>query len=72
MLVFETLKNKKSDFLNSNTCFCLRLNGRFFNVSNTWYKSLIETQVSNKIEQSRNRCMKEVYKKEFLASGLGY
>ena len=25
MLVFETLKNKKSDFLNSNTCFCSRL-----------------------------------------------
>jgi hypothetical protein len=30
MLVFETLKNKKSDFLNSNTCFCSRLYGRFF------------------------------------------
>ena len=28
MLVFETLKNKKSDFLNSNTCFCSRLYGR--------------------------------------------
>ena len=25
MLVFETLKNKKSDFLNSNTCQCSRL-----------------------------------------------
>ena len=25
MLVFETLKNQKSDFLNSNTCFCSRL-----------------------------------------------
>ena len=25
MLVFETLKNKISDFLNSNTSFCLRL-----------------------------------------------
>ena len=23
MLVFETLKNKKSDFLNSNTCYTL-------------------------------------------------
>ena len=29
MLVIETLKNKISDFLNSNTCFCLRLYGRF-------------------------------------------
>ena len=28
MLVFETLKNKNSDFLNSNTCFCLRLHSR--------------------------------------------
>ena len=27
MLVFETLKNKKSDFLNSNTCFCSQLYG---------------------------------------------
>ena len=27
MLVFETLKNKKSSFLNSNTCFCSRLYG---------------------------------------------
>ena len=25
MLIFKTLKNKKSDFLNFNTCFCLRL-----------------------------------------------
>ena len=25
MLVIETLKRKISDFLNSNTCFCLRL-----------------------------------------------
>ena len=25
MLVFETFKNKKSDFLNSNTCFCTYL-----------------------------------------------
>ena len=29
MLLFETLKNQKSDFLNSNTCFCLRLYGKF-------------------------------------------
>ena len=29
MLVFETLKNKKSDFLNSNMCFCLRLYSNF-------------------------------------------
>ena len=28
MLVFETLKNKNCDFLNSNTCFCLRLYSR--------------------------------------------
>ena len=27
MLVLETLKNKKSDFLNSKTCFCSRLYG---------------------------------------------
>ena len=27
MLVFETLKNKESDFLNSNTCFYSRLYG---------------------------------------------
>ena len=27
MLVFETLKNKISHFLNSNTCFCSRLYG---------------------------------------------
>ena len=27
ILVFETLKNKKKYFLNSNTCFCLRLYG---------------------------------------------
>ena len=27
MLVFETLKNKISHFLNSNTCFCLQLYG---------------------------------------------
>ena len=27
MLVFETLKNKNSDFLNSNTCSCSRLYG---------------------------------------------
>ena len=27
MLLFETLKIKKSDFLNSNTCFCSRLYG---------------------------------------------
>jgi hypothetical protein len=30
MLVFETLKNKKSDFLNSNTCFCSRLYSTYF------------------------------------------
>ena len=29
MLVFETLKNKNSYFLNSNTCFCLRLYGNW-------------------------------------------
>ena len=27
MLVFETLKNKNCDFLDSNMCFCLRLYG---------------------------------------------
>ena len=27
MLVIQTLKNKISDFLNSNTCFCLQLYG---------------------------------------------
>ena len=27
MLLFETLKNQKFDFLNSNTCFCSRLYG---------------------------------------------
>ena len=27
MLVFKTLKNKKSDFLNRNTCQCSRLYG---------------------------------------------
>ena len=31
MLVIETLKNKISDFLNSNTCFCLRLYGIYKN-----------------------------------------
>ena len=29
MLVFETFKNKKSDFLNSNTCQYLQLHGTF-------------------------------------------
>ena len=27
MLVFETLKNKNSDFLNGNRCFCWQLYG---------------------------------------------
>ena len=30
-LVFETLKNRKSDFLNSKTCFCSRLYGNLVN-----------------------------------------
>ena len=30
MLPFETLKIKKSDYLNSNTCFCLQLYGKWF------------------------------------------
>ena len=30
MLLFETLKIKKSDFLNSNTCFYSRLYGMYF------------------------------------------
>ena len=34
MLVFETLKNKKSDFLNSNTCFCSPLYGMYFILTN--------------------------------------
>jgi hypothetical protein len=34
MLVFETLKNKISDFLNSNTCFCSRLYGSLINQKN--------------------------------------
>ena len=38
MLVFETLKNKKSDFLNSNTCFCLQLYGSFFGHKSTHSK----------------------------------
>ena len=29
MLVFETLINKKSDFLNSNSRFCSRLNSKY-------------------------------------------
>ena len=30
--IIETLKNKISDFLNSNTCFCLRLYGSLYSV----------------------------------------
>ena len=36
MLAFQTLKNKNSDFLNSNTCFCSRSdlkNPNYFNFS---------------------------------------
>ena len=38
-LVFETLKNKTSDFLNSNTCFCSGLYRIFMSVSQ-WEKNL--------------------------------
>ena len=30
MLLIETLKSKISDFLNSNTCFCSQLYGKYF------------------------------------------
>ena len=35
MLVFKTLKNKKSDFLNSNTCSYSRLYGTYVHTLNS-------------------------------------
>ena len=42
MLVFETLKNKKSDFLNSNTCSYSRLYGSPFLVQGRLCRSYFD------------------------------
>ena len=42
MLVFETLKNKKSDFLNSNTCFCSRLYGNLEDIQPVFERESIK------------------------------
>ena len=47
MLVFETLNNKKSDFLNSNTCSYLRLNGTYTFFQRKEGVSLIQSTTAN-------------------------
>ena len=58
MLLFETLKNQKSDFLNSNTCFCSRLFLVYLHFTKHWsnfilksHKNWILTSNENKIVQ---------------------